>query len=401
MPSRKSAPRRLRTTQPASRATAAVFGSTAANSTQLACSSPHWIAVVANRRCNNAQHHRLRRRGREGRHDRRRLERVRTARHRLGHNAARQRQCSPLCGAAVQGTVRAANSDGSTCPDHARRDRGRHGRGALAATIDFVRNRSRPWKDAGVERAADDPYTVAQVGEVKIRVAASDALLERAGAFVDEAARRRRSRPLGQLRSPWRRPRRPLRRPRFSPPRSLSSLPDRSATLAEHGLDRFWRNARTHTVHDPVRWKYGPSATTTSTASIRHGTARSDHGAGNPLQRLRHELRRPPVAGPVGASARPVVAIQGPRLLDRSRPALERGMFDGLFIADVLGVYDVYDGSVDDGAPAVGANPGQRSPAARAGDGAGHRASRLRAHRLDCPSSTPTPSPAASRRSTI
>ncbi len=22
------------------------------------------------------------------------------------------------------------------------------------------------------------------------------------------------------------------------------------------GLDRFWRNARTHTLHDPVRWKY-------------------------------------------------------------------------------------------------------------------------------------------------
>ena len=27
-------------------------------------------------------------------------------------------------------------------------------------------------------------------------------------------------------------------------------------TLVEHNLDRFWRNARTHSVHDPVRWKY-------------------------------------------------------------------------------------------------------------------------------------------------
>jgi alkylation response protein AidB-like acyl-CoA dehydrogenase len=25
---------------------------------------------------------------------------------------------------------------------------------------------------------------------------------------------------------------------------------------AEHNLDRHWRNARTHTLHDPVRWKY-------------------------------------------------------------------------------------------------------------------------------------------------
>ncbi|MFX5610672.1 SfnB family sulfur acquisition oxidoreductase, partial [Acinetobacter baumannii] len=28
------------------------------------------------------------------------------------------------------------------------------------------------------------------------------------------------------------------------------------STLSEHNLDRHWRNARTHTLHDPVRWKY-------------------------------------------------------------------------------------------------------------------------------------------------
>src|ERR1700689_178186 len=33
-------------------------------------------------------------------------------------------------------------------------------RGALADTIDYVRTRSRPWKDAGVEHAYEDPYTI-------------------------------------------------------------------------------------------------------------------------------------------------------------------------------------------------------------------------------------------------
>ena len=28
------------------------------------------------------------------------------------------------------------------------------------------------------------------------------------------------------------------------------------SALAEHNLDWHWRNARTHTLHDPVRWKY-------------------------------------------------------------------------------------------------------------------------------------------------
>ncbi len=36
----------------------------------------------------------------------------------------------------------------------------------------------------------------------------------------------------------------------------LFELAGTQATLAEHGLDRHWRNARTHTLHDPVRWKY-------------------------------------------------------------------------------------------------------------------------------------------------
>lgn len=29
-----------------------------------------------------------------------------------------------------------------------------------------------------------------------------------------------------------------------------------SATLRTRNLDRHWRNARTHTTHDPVAWKY-------------------------------------------------------------------------------------------------------------------------------------------------
>ena len=36
----------------------------------------------------------------------------------------------------------------------------------------------------------------------------------------------------------------------------LFELAGTRATLAEHNLDRHWRNARVHTLHDPVRWKF-------------------------------------------------------------------------------------------------------------------------------------------------
>jgi hypothetical protein len=52
---------------------------------------------------------------------------------------------------------------------------------------------------------------------------------------------------------------------------TLFELAGSQATLAEHNLDRHWRNARVHTLHDPVRWKYHASATTTSTRSRRAG----------------------------------------------------------------------------------------------------------------------------------
>jgi alkylation response protein AidB-like acyl-CoA dehydrogenase len=36
----------------------------------------------------------------------------------------------------------------------------------------------------------------------------------------------------------------------------LFELAGSRSTLTEYGFDRHWRNARTHTLHDPVRYKY-------------------------------------------------------------------------------------------------------------------------------------------------
>jgi alkylation response protein AidB-like acyl-CoA dehydrogenase len=36
----------------------------------------------------------------------------------------------------------------------------------------------------------------------------------------------------------------------------LFELGGTRSTQVRHNLDRHWRNARVHTLHDPVRWKY-------------------------------------------------------------------------------------------------------------------------------------------------
>lgn len=61
-------------------------------------------------------------------------------------------------------------------------------RGALDDTIAFVRERSRPWIDAKVERASDDLYVIADIGKLKIELHAAEALLRKAGKVLDEVS---------------------------------------------------------------------------------------------------------------------------------------------------------------------------------------------------------------------
>ena len=131
-------------------------------------------------------------------------------------------------------------------------------RAALEDGAEFVRTRSRPWFEAGVERAADEPHVVRRFGELTARLYALEALLARGSALVDAALAEpeltRESAAAASLRSP-----RPRRWPRSSPSRSpvaCFELAGASATDRKYALDRHWRNVRVHSLHDPARWKY-------------------------------------------------------------------------------------------------------------------------------------------------
>ncbi|MCF5294717.1 SfnB family sulfur acquisition oxidoreductase, partial [Pseudomonas syringae] len=59
-------------------------------------------------------------------------------------------------------------------------------RGAIDDAIAFVREKSRPWVDANVERASDDLYVIADIGKLKLELHAAEALLRKAGQELDE-----------------------------------------------------------------------------------------------------------------------------------------------------------------------------------------------------------------------
>ena len=129
-------------------------------------------------------------------------------------------------------------------------------RGAFDAALQFVRERSRPWIDAKVERAVDDPLTIAQFGDLAVRLRAAEALLRRAGRFVDAAQAGSTDRSVAEASVAVAEARALTTSVSLDAGSRLFELAGTAATLDGLGLDRFWRNARTHTLHDPVRWKY-------------------------------------------------------------------------------------------------------------------------------------------------
>ncbi|CAN7653615.1 SfnB family sulfur acquisition oxidoreductase [Pararhizobium sp. LjRoot238] len=129
-------------------------------------------------------------------------------------------------------------------------------RGAIEATIDLVRNYARPWIDSGQERASDDPYTISTIGDLKIRLHASEALLERAGRQLDATIADVNEETIGLAKIAVAEAKVLTTDIALLASSKLFELAGTRSTLGAHNLDRFWRDARTHTLHDPVRWKF-------------------------------------------------------------------------------------------------------------------------------------------------
>lgn len=129
-------------------------------------------------------------------------------------------------------------------------------RGALDDGVAFIRERSRPWHEAKVERVADEPHVILHVGRLATRLTAAEALLQWAASTLDEI----RAAPLTAA-DVGRATLAVDQAKAFAAEISLQisteilEVAGASATDERHGLDRHWRNARTHTLHDPARWK--------------------------------------------------------------------------------------------------------------------------------------------------
>jgi SfnB family sulfur acquisition oxidoreductase len=128
--------------------------------------------------------------------------------------------------------------------------------GALADTMEFVRTKSRPWIDSGKEKAAEDPFTISQIGDTQIRLHAAEMMLERAGRIIDEVLLDENPESIARASIAVAEAKVVTTEVAMHATNSLFELAGTSSTLGKYNFDRHWRNARVHTLHDPVRWKY-------------------------------------------------------------------------------------------------------------------------------------------------
>jgi alkylation response protein AidB-like acyl-CoA dehydrogenase len=130
--------------------------------------------------------------------------------------------------------------------------------GALAEANRYIHAHAKPWQTSAVAQASEDPYVLELYGSLYSDVRASVALAEAAAVEIEAAIRR------GAALDPEQRTAAAAAvyaakvnstKVALEVTSRIFDLMGARATSARFGFDRFWRNIRTHTLHDPVAYK--------------------------------------------------------------------------------------------------------------------------------------------------
>jgi alkylation response protein AidB-like acyl-CoA dehydrogenase len=130
--------------------------------------------------------------------------------------------------------------------------------GALAAAKAYVQTRTRPWIGTKVESNTQDPYVIEQLGELVAVLAGAQAVADRAAAQLERAWQRRDDLTVderGALAVEVASGKILASRAVLEVTSKIFEVTGPGATGGAWGFDRFWRNARTLTLHDRLAYK--------------------------------------------------------------------------------------------------------------------------------------------------
>ncbi|MET7905364.1 acyl-CoA dehydrogenase family protein [Streptomyces sp. NPDC005355] len=130
--------------------------------------------------------------------------------------------------------------------------------GALETAAVYTRTKSRSWLHGGFDTAVDEPHVIDTYGDLTAKLWAVEALADAVAAegqrlhedpdAVTEAAR-------GEFEVRVAAVKARATDVALEVTSRIFEVTGARSTASAEGLDRFWRNVRTHTLHDPVAYK--------------------------------------------------------------------------------------------------------------------------------------------------
>lgn len=130
--------------------------------------------------------------------------------------------------------------------------------GALETAATYTRTKARSWLHGGYDQAVDEPYVIDTYGDLTAKLWAVEALADAVAAegqklhdAPDEVTEQ--SRAAFEVRVAAAKAR--ATEVALEVTSRIFEVTGARATASAEGLDRFWRNVRTHTLHDPVAYK--------------------------------------------------------------------------------------------------------------------------------------------------
>ncbi|MGJ5671478.1 SfnB family sulfur acquisition oxidoreductase [Rhodococcus aetherivorans] len=144
--------------------------------------------------------------------------------------------------------------------------------GALREAV-VQAGRARPHFEAGVDRAVDDPLLAQLAGEVTVTVRAAQALLTVAARAVDSARTDLDADTATAASIDVATAKVAATRAALDAANAVFELGGTRSASGAANLSRYWRDARTHTLHDATRWKLQHIGrwTLDGTSPPRHG----------------------------------------------------------------------------------------------------------------------------------
>lgn len=126
---------------------------------------------------------------------------------------------------------------------------------AFQDALEYIKTRARPWHGSGYSRLADEPLVIQRIGEFQQDLDAARLFLRRGAELVDVARKTPTEETTLAASLAVAQARIATDQVALRVTHELFELCGTKSTFEEFNLNRHWRNARTHTLHDPIRWK--------------------------------------------------------------------------------------------------------------------------------------------------